>query len=270
MPEHRRPQPDSFPPRLAVVLPTYNEADNIAAMTQALLALPLALRVIIVDDNSPDGTGQVADRLAAAQPALVEVLHRPRKNGLGRAYKSGFTRALATDAEWIAQMDCDFSHSPSYLPQMVEVLAQSDTDVVIGSRYVAGGELDERWSWWREALSAWANVYARTVLRLRARDATAGFKVWRREVLEAIDLERVISNGYIFQVEMTYLTQKLGFEHREFPIYFEDRRIGHSKMDIPVKIEAAYRVLELLWKHRRIERALPKNPHPLPGRELSG
>lgn len=236
--------------KVAVVLPTYNEADNIAAMTAALLALPLDPYVIIVDDKSPDGTGALADGLAAAHPRRVEVLHRPRKNGLGRAYKAGFARALETDAEAIVQMDCDFSHSPHYLPAMLDALAS--TDVVVGSRYVSGGELDEDWSWWREALSVWANVYARAILRLRVRDATAGFKVWRRDVLEAINMERVLSNGYIFQVEMAYLTQKLGFRHHEFPIYFEDRRIGHSKMDVPVKIEAAYRVLELLWKHRNI------------------
>ncbi|HEX8683446.1 MAG TPA: polyprenol monophosphomannose synthase [Ardenticatenaceae bacterium] len=243
--------------KIAVVLPTYNEAENIAAMTTALLALPLDLRLFIVDDNSPDGTGALADALAAEHPHRVEVLHRPKKNGLGRAYKAGFARALAADADAIVQMDCDFSHSPDYLPAMVEALR--DADVVVGSRYISGGELDERWSWWREALSAWANVYARAILRLKVRDATAGFKVWRREVLEAIDTGRVISNGYIFQVEMAYLTQKLGFSHHELPIYFEDRRIGHSKMDVPVKVEAAYRVLELLWKHRGISRAA-KNP----------
>ncbi len=250
--------------KIAVVLPTYNEADNIVAMTEALLALPLPLSVIIVDDNSPDGTGKVADELAATHPTRIEVLHRPHKNGLGRAYRAGFTQALASGADAVAQMDCDFSHSPQYLLPMLEGL--KEMDVVVGSRYVPGGELDERWSWWREILSSWANFYARTILQLKVRDATAGFKVWRREALEAIDLDRVISNGYIFQVEMAYLAQKLGFRHREIPIYFEDRRIGKSKMDIPVKIEAAYRVLELLWKHRGIQRSYGKTttkPSPL-------
>ncbi len=253
-----RSAPADYVPTLIVVLPTYNEADNVVAMGQALLALPLALSLIIVDDGSPDGTGALADGLAAAHPDRIEVLHRPRKNGLGRAYKAGFMRALARGADLVVQMDCDFSHAPHYLLPMRERLLSGETDVVVGSRYVPGGELDERWSWWRESLSAWANVYARAVLRLEARDATAGFKMWRREVLEAIDLERILSNGYVFQVEMAYLTQKLGFRHHEFPIYFEDRRIGHSKMDIPVKVEAAYRVLELLWKHRGIQRAVPK------------
>ena len=241
---------------IAVVLPTYNEADNIVAMTNALLALPLDLSVIIVDDNSPDGTGVLADQLVEAHPAQIEVLHRAQKNGLGCAYKAGFARALAMNVDAIVQMDCDFSHSPEYLPIMAETLREPHVDVVVGSRYVSGGQLDKQWSWWRELLSAWANFYARTILRLKARDATAGFKMWRRDVLEAIDLARIISNGYIFQVEMTYLTQKLGFQHREIPIYFEDRRIGQSKMDIPVKLEAAYRVLELLAKHRGIQRAV--------------
>lgn len=236
--------------RITVVLPTYNEADNLEAMVNALLALPITMSVLIVDDNSPDGTGAIADRLTHEHPARIEVIHRPGKEGLGRAYKTGFRHALAAGAEAIVQMDCDFSHSPTYLPPMVALLGEFD--VVVGSRYVAGGELDERWSWWREWLSAGANVYARAILGLRVRDATAGFKVWRRAVLEQVDLSRVLSNGYIFQVEMAYLTQRLGYRVHELPIYFEDRRIGKSKMDIPVKVEAMYRVLELRWRHRGI------------------
>lgn len=242
--------------KIAVVLPTYNEADNIIAMTNALLALPLDLSIVIVDDNSPDGTGKLANQLAQTHPHRVQVLHRAEKNGLGCAYKAGFRRALTMNPTTIVQMDCDFSHSPDYLPVMAKALQDPQIDVVVGSRYIKGGELDEGWSWWRELLSAWANFYARSILRLKARDATAGFKMWRSDVLRAIDLERIISNGYIFQVEMTYLTQKLGFHYHEIPIYFEDRRIGQSKMDIPVKLEAAYRVLELLWKHRGIQRAI--------------
>ena len=258
--------------KITVVLPTYNEADNLETMVMSLLDLPLPLNIIVVDDNSPDGTGTIADQLAKAIPGKVEVLHRPKKNGLGRAYKAGFQRALATGADFIVQMDCDFSHSPHYLLQMAEAMNTTHADVVVGSRYVPGGELDERWDKWREFLSAWANIYARTLLRLKTKDTTAGYKMWRRPVLEAIDLERIISNGYIFQVEMTYLTQKLGFIQKEIPIYFEDRRIGKSKMDVPVKIEAAYRVLELLWKHRGIERADPRPAadHPAPYTPLSG
>lgn len=242
--------------KIVVVLPTYNEANNIIPMTKALLALPLDLSMIIVDDNSPDGTGKLADQLVEMAPKRVRVLHRAEKNGLGCAYKAGFAAALTMNPDAIVQMDCDFSHSPDYLPVMEQALQDPNIDVVVGSRYVTGGELDEGWSWWREWLSAWANFYARSILRLRARDATAGFKMWRSDVLRAIDLDRIISNGYIFQVEMTYLTQKLGFHHKEIPIFFEDRRIGQSKMDVPVKLEAVYRVLELLWKHRGIERAI--------------
>jgi dolichol-phosphate mannosyltransferase len=241
--------------KIVVVLPTYNEAENLVGLTTELLKLPQELAIVIVDDHSPDGTGVLADRLATANPTRIEVVHRSRKGGLGSAYKAGFARAFTMGADAIVQMDCDFSHSPLYLDSLIKRLQQGDVDVVIGSRYVDGGELDARWSWWRELLSAWANIYARALLRLQVRDATAGFKIWRREVLEAIDLERVISNGYIFQVEMAYLAQRLGFRHCEVPIYFEDRRIGRSKMDIPVKIEAAYRVPELIWKHRGIQRA---------------
>lgn len=241
--------------KTTVVLPTYNEAKNIVGVSEALLALPLDLSLVIVDDNSPDGTGALADGLVAQYGARVRVLHRPRKNGLGRAYRAGFLLALEDGCEAVAQMDSDFSHAPHYLEAMSEILESGRTDVVIGSRYVPGGELDRRWSRWRVGLSAVANRYARLVLRLRVRDATAGYKLWRREVLEAIDLERVISNGYIFQVEMAYLTQKLGFRQEELPIYFEDRRIGRSKMDVPVKLEAVYRVVALLWKHRGIRRA---------------
>jgi dolichol-phosphate mannosyltransferase len=236
-----------------VVLPTYNEAKNLAAMAQALLALPLpGLRVLVVDDASPDGTGQVADTLAAAHPAQISVIHRQGKAGLGTAYVAGFRRALAEGAEVIVQMDCDFSHSPSYLPAFIARLAEAPADVVVGSRYVPDGKLDERWEKGRVALSLWANRYARTILGIRAEDATAGFKVWRRATLEGIGLDRIHSNGYVFQVEMAYVTQRLGYRVLEQPIYFEDRRIGHSKMTIPVKLEAAWRVWEVALRHGRL------------------
>ncbi len=237
--------------QIYVVLPTYNEADNLAAMVTALRALPLpGLRVLVVDDASPDGTGQVADTLAAAHPAQVGVIHRLGKAGLGTAYVSGFRRALAEGADVIVQMDCDFSHSPSYLPAFIERLAACD--VVVGSRYVPDGKLDERWEKGRVALSLWANRYARTILSIRAEDATAGFKVWRRATLEGIGLDRIRSNGYVFQVEMAYVTQRLGYRVLELPIYFEDRRIGQSKMTIPVKLEAAWRVWEVALRHGRL------------------
>lgn len=236
---------------ICVVLPTYNEADNLADMAAALLALPLpGLRVLVVDDASPDGTGQLADTLAAAHPARLGVIHRQGKAGLGTAYVAGFRRALADGAEVIGQMDCDFSHSPSYLPGFIARLA--DRDVVVGSRYVPDGKLDERWEKGRVALSVWANRYARAILGIRAHDATAGFKVWRRATLEGIGLDRIHSNGYVFQVEMAYVTQRLGYGVLEQPIYFEDRRIGQSKMTIPVKLEAAWRVWEVRLRHGRL------------------
>ena len=245
-----------------VVLPTYNEANNLAAMTQALLALPLpGLRVLVVDDASPDGTGQLADTLAAAHPARISVIHRQGKAGLGTAYVAGFRRALAEGAEVIVQMDCDFSHSPSYLPAFIERLAECD--VVVGSRYVPEGKLDARWEKGRVALSLWANRYARTILSIWAEDATAGFKVWRRATLEGIGLDRIHSNGYVFQVEMAYVTQRLGYRVLEQPIYFEDRRIGQSKMTIPVKLEAAWRVWEVALRHGRLTPAQRRAAQPV-------
>jgi dolichol-phosphate mannosyltransferase len=235
-----------------VVIPTYDEASNIVAMVEALCALPaLELDVLVVDDNSPDGTGLLVDQLRAQldDARRLHVLHRTRKEGLGAAYIAGFKYALAQGAEQIIQMDADFSHSPSYIPQMLEAIRQYD--VVVGSRYVRGGKVDERWSPGRFFLSWWANsVWVNLVLRLKVRDATAGFKCWQRRVLEEIELDQVRSNGYDFQVEMAYLTERLGFRVLEIPIYFEDRRIGKSKMSIPVKFEAAYRVLEIRWRHR--------------------
>jgi dolichol-phosphate mannosyltransferase len=234
-----------------VVLPTYNEADNLKVMAESLWALPLpSLEVLVVDDASPDGTGQVADELAAAQPARLRVIHRPGKLGLGTAYIQGFRHALQAGADVIIQMDADFSHSPNYLPEFISQL--SDYDVVVGSRYVPEGKLDERWETGRVLLSAWANVYARSILGIRAKDATAGFKAWRRSTLLGIGLDRIHSNGYVFQVEMAYVTERLGYRVREVPIYFEDRRIGQSKMTIPVKFEAAWRVWEVGLRHRHL------------------
>lgn len=252
--------------RTTVVIPTYNEADNIRAMTAALFDLDLPdLRLIVVDDGSPDGTGAIADEVAAQHPDRIEVIHRSGKLGLGTAYNTGFRRALAGGAEAVVQMDADFSHAPRYIPDMVALLRAGAADVVVGSRYVDGGATDKRWSWWRYFLSWWANeVYSRTILSIRARDATAGYKAWRREVLEAIGLDRVRSNGYVFQVEMAYLTEKLGFRVREIPIYFEDRRIGQSKMTVPVKFEAAWRVWQIRWRHRGVRRIVPVAPTEMP------
>lgn len=240
--------------KIIIVIPTYNEADNIEKITQTLFDLPFTDRhLIIVDDASPDGTGELADQLAAQHPHQMTVMHRSGKLGLGTAYAKGFQVALDKGADIIVQMDADFSHSPQYIPQMVQQL--ENYDVVVGSRYVTGGQVDERWSWWRYLLSWWANhAYARLILNIKAQDATAGFKAFRRSVLEAIDFTRVVSNGYVFQVEIAYLCQKMGFSILEMPIYFEDRRIGQSKMSVPVKVEAVWRVWQIFWRYRNLQK----------------
>jgi dolichol-phosphate mannosyltransferase len=238
--------------RSFVVVPTYNEADNIANFVAELFKLNLPdLKVLIVDDESPDGTGQIADQLAVQNPDRLFVLHRSGLRGLGRAYVDGFRWAIEHGAERIIQMDADFSHSPSYIPQFLE--KSNEYDVIIGSRYVPGGSLDKEWEQGRVFLSAWANFYARNILRLKVHDATAGYKCWTRSALEKIQLDRVRSNGYVFQVEMAYLSQKLKLRILEIPIYFEDRRIGHSKMSIPVKLEAAWRVWQVRWRHHNVQ-----------------
>jgi dolichol-phosphate mannosyltransferase len=234
-----------------VVVPTYNEADNIAAFSQALLELDAAdLNVLVVDDASPDGTGNIADELAA-QNGRLHVMHRAGLRGLGRAYVDGFCWALERGFDRIIQMDADFSHSPGYIPVML--VKSNEYDVVVGSRYVPGGSLDKEWEAGRVFLSAWANLYARTILHMQVRDATAGFKCWTRAALERIQLSRVKSNGYVFQVEMAYLCQKLHLRVLEIPIHFEDRRIGQSKMSIPVKLEAAWRTWQVGWRHRKVK-----------------
>ena len=242
-----------------VVIPTYNEAENLPAITAELFTLELEeeLHILIVDDNSPDGTGQVADDLIErCYPDRLHVIHRSGKLGLGTAYVEGFTWALEQGYDYVIQMDADFSHSPSYLSDMLGKIPEYD--VVVGSRYVSGGDLDERWSWWRWFLSWWANsVWTRGILGVNTRDATAGFKCWRRNALERIGLERITSNGYVFQVEMAFVSEKLQFRILEIPIYFEDRRIGQSKMTVPVKIEAALRVFEIRWRHRNV-RPMPQ------------
>jgi dolichol-phosphate mannosyltransferase len=235
-----------------VVIPTYNEADNVASMAESLWELGLRdLDVLIVDDESPDGTGEIGDALAAEHPDRLHVLHRTGQRGLGRAYVDGFRWALTHGADAIVQMDCDFSHAPSDIPRLLRHIP--NYDVVIGSRYVSGGQTDEDWGFGREFLSWWANFYARVILGCRVRDITAGFKAWRREALEGIDLSHIRSQGYVFQVEMAYVCQRLGYRILEVPIYFEDRRIGQSKMTMPVKIEAALRVWEVRWRHRHLQ-----------------
>ncbi len=230
-----------------LVLPTYDEAANIEAFVAAARAkLPGSARVLIVDDNSPDGTGAIADRLAAAEEA-VEVLHRPRKEGLGPAYVAGFRHALAAGAGLVLEMDSDFSHDPAYLPRLLE--ASGKADVVLGSRYVEGGGVSD-WPPLRRAVSHAGSAYARLVLGLPVRDLTGGFKCFRREVLEAIDLDAVRSRGYAFQIELTYRAVGLGFDVVEVPIVFRDRRAGSSKMGLAIATEAAWRVPALRLRRR--------------------
>jgi dolichol-phosphate mannosyltransferase len=237
---------------ISVVIPTYNEAKNLTAMVAALRALPFSdLNILVVDDSSPDGTGELADALVKDSGGRISVIHRPGKFGLGTAYLAGFRAALAQRTEAVAQIDCDFSHPPDSLLRMTQLLA--DYDVVVGSRYIPGGGLDRRWDVGRKVLSRWAGFYTRTILGLRIHDPTAGFKVWRRETLVGIGLDRILSNGYVCMVEMAYLTQLLGYRAFEYPITFEDRRIGKSKMGMGVKIEAAWRVWQLWLRLHRLE-----------------
>lgn len=239
--------------RISVVIPTYNEAANIAGLLTALFALPLNIHVLVVDDNSPDGTGRVVDELAAAYPGRVDVLHRPGKLGLRSAYLGGFQKVLKEGANVVVQMDADLSHHPSAL---LDIIKRLDTaDVVFGSRYVAGGSVDDRWPLWRKALSAFGNGYVRTILGLPLHDATTGYRAWRRETLLQMPLERIHSSGYVFLVEMAYLADCLKFSIAESPIYFADRRWGKSKMSVRIQLEAALRIWQVWWNYRDLRRA---------------
>jgi len=229
---------------IRIVVPTYNEAENLPKLVNALFALPLPeLNLLVVDDNSPDGTGKMADELALNHPGRIGVLHRPGKMGLGSAYIQGFQWCLEHGAQAIGQMDADFSHPIEKIPVLVDTL--STCDVVLGSRYVPGGALDERWPFWRKWLSGFGNMYARTILGLPIRDVTGGFRLWRRETLAGMPLDRIKSNGYVFQVEMAYVASRLGYTFKETPIYFADRRWGKSKMSFRIQLEAALRVWKL-------------------------
>jgi dolichol-phosphate mannosyltransferase len=224
-----------------VVVPTYNERENIGALIPRILDLP-RFRVLVVDDGSPDGTGSVVADLAQ-QEARVELLSRPGKQGLGTAYIAGFRRALAEGADFIFEMDADFSHDPSYLPVLLEA-AETSYDVVLGSRYVEGGGT-ANWGAVRQLISRGGNVYARLILGLPVMDATGGFRCYRREVLEAIQLDQIRSNGYSFQIEMVYRTLRAGFRIGEVPILFPDRRVGQSKMSRRIVLEALLTVWRL-------------------------
>jgi dolichol-phosphate mannosyltransferase len=220
--------------RSLIVVPTYNEAENIEPLVSAILALDAGFEILVVDDNSPDGTGDIADRLSTALPG-IHVLHRPGKMGLGTAYVEGFEWALQRDYQCIFQMDCDFSHHPRYLPIHLEKVAVAD--VVIGSRYVPGGGT-VNWGWLRCLISASGNSFARTMLGLHIQDCTGGFRCYRRRVIERIPWDKVRLQGYGFLIGTIYQAQRLGFTITEFPIIFEDRRTGQSKMSFRIMVEA--------------------------------
>jgi dolichol-phosphate mannosyltransferase len=224
--------------RATICLPTYNEAENLERMIRALE--PAGAQVLVIDDNSPDGTGAIADRLAA-EFDWVNVLHRERKEGLGPAYLAGFERALADGAELVVEMDCDFSHDPGDVPRLLAA-AEEGADLVLGSRYVKGGSVSNDWGFIRRAVSSGGSVYARLILGVPVRDLTGGFKCFRRAVLEAIDLETVQAKGYAFQIELTYRARRRGFRVVEVPIRFVDRTRGGSKMSHAIVLEAIWRV----------------------------
>lgn len=246
-------------PSATVVVPTYNEAENLPRLAERLWSLSgIQVHLLVVDDGSPDGTGQIADDLAQSQPDRISVLHRPGRLGFGTAYIAGFRQALERPNEAILQMDADLSHDPLEIPGFVQALQQADA--VFGSRYVPGGRLDDRWGVGRVALSRFGNLYARTILRLPMLDVTGGFRAWRPATLRGMPLDRIRSIGYVFQVEMAYVAHHLGYRILEKPIYFEDRRYGQSKMSLRIQIEAALRVWQVLLLHRSLKP--PPTGHP--------
>ncbi len=237
---------EGSPPHTWLVVPTYDEAENVEPLVEAALEqLPVPRTVLVVDDDSPDGTGRVADGLAAAHDE-VRVLHRSEKEGLGPAYVAGFREALAGGADVVCQMDADFSHDPADLPRLLAALEHAD--VALGSRYAPGGGV-EQWGPTRKLISRGGSAYARLLLGVPVNDLTGGFKAFRREVLEAIDIETIPSLGYAFQVETTYRAIRAGFRVVEVPILFHDRRVGDSKMSGSIVIEAALRVPAMRWRN---------------------
>jgi len=231
------------PETLLIILPTYNERHNLAPITAAIQAVG-PFHILVVDDNSPDGTGALADALAAQQPDRLFVLHRPAKQGLGRAYLAGFAWGLAHGYDLLFEMDADFSHDPRHLPQFVNRI-RAGADVVLGSRYIAGGGT-RNWSFVRRFISRGGSLYARTILGLPIEDLTSGFKCFRRSALESLDLAGIDANGYGFQIEVTYRCYRQGLRIIETPIIFVDRRVGHSKMSQAIVLEA----MLMVWRIR--------------------
>ncbi len=232
-------------PRAIVIIPTYNEAENVPPLVERILGLEEDVDVLIVDDNSPDGTGDVADAIARETPR-VQVIHRPRKLGLGTAYTAGFMRALDLGRERIITMDADFSHNPRYIPTLLRLT--NDHDLAIGSRYVPGGGV-RLWGWHRRLLSRGANLFARTMLGLHAHDCTAGFRCYRAHVLETVDPRSIRADGYSYLLEMLWRVQKAGFSITETPIVFTDRRRGASKISQAEILHAAGTVFRLAFSH---------------------
>ncbi len=230
-----------------IIVPTYNEAENLPNLLRDIIALPVATAVINVDDGSPDGTGDLADQWAAAHPGRVIPVHRSGKLGLGTAYIAGFRRAFELGATRVITMDADFSHNPRYIPALIQKCADAPADVVIGSRYVPGGDM-LYCPWYRKILSAGANMIARTALGLQAGDTTAGFRLYRREVLESIDLDHIFSSGYSFLIEMLYLVQRRGWQVAEVPIVYEDRMAGQTKISRSEIYRALYTVARLSFR----------------------
>jgi len=234
---------------ITIILPTYNEAENIPRLVKAIFSLPRSdISLLFIDDNSPDGSGKIIDELVDKHPKRIQVIHREGKQGLGSAYILGFKTLFDTDVDVIGMMDSDFSHDPNKLPEMIDAI--ENVDFVIGSRYVPGGSVDRDWPLWRKGLSAWANFYARTILNIPIKDATTGYRLWRVETLKGLPIERIMSSGYVFLVEMVYLAHKLGYQIVEVPIYFADRKLGKTKMDFKNQIEAAIRVWQVKYTYR--------------------
>ena len=232
-----------MPADAIVLIPTYNEKDNLGQLVPALFAAAPDVDVLVIDDNSPDGTGALADDLAAKEPR-VSVLHRPGKQGLGRAYLAGFDVALKRGYKYVLEMDCDFSHPPEKVPELIAAV-RGGADLALGSRWVEGGGT-VNWGAGRKLISRGGSLYARTILGLGLRDLTGGFKCFKRETLEGIELGAVQSTGYSFQIELTYRAAKRGFKIVEIPITFVDRRVGQSKMSRKIFLEA----LGMVWKLR--------------------
>jgi len=247
--------------KTVIVIPTYNEVRNLPVLAAELWALQIPdLSLLVVDGGSTDGTGQIANELAERRPDQFAVLHLSLRGGLRRAYIAAFKWALAHEADRVIQMDCDFSHSPQFVPKLIE--ASRNADLVVGSRYVTGAKMDARMGTARYLQSWWANeVYARLILNLRLQDVTSSFRCWQAQSLRGIDLDAIASNGYSFQIEMAYVAEKLGYKIVEVPIHHEERRVGRSKLNLSAKLEAAWRTWEILWRYRNFTvNAAPPKP----------